>query len=234
MSTLIKAKKAPKTKASDMFFLAAITFLLFLVEPVLISLFNMRGFGMAIALRAICIVVWVFSAKGLINTSKKECNFDMLKKEKAPSTVQWILVSVITAAAVAYFIWNKFYVIESNFKSLTSLKSIVAFSSMILLNAFKAIAITLFIAFIQKGCQLSFKAGKWIPVGGIVLGIVWAAMFIVANITLFGSSVGFNWFYALYQFAYGLLCGIIFVVSGNKARYAFPFIVLVSLLIYMS
>ena len=234
MSTQIKTKKAPRTKASDMFFLAAITFLLFLIEPVLLSFFNMYGFGMAIALRAICMVVWVFSAKGLINTAKKDCGWDVLKKEEKPSTLQWVLVSVITAAALAYLIWNKAALLEVNFKGLTSLKNIVAFSSLILLNLFKTIYVTLFLAFIQKGCEISFKAGKWIPVGGIVLGIVWAAMFIVANITLFGSSVGFNWFYALYQFAYGLLCGIIFVVSGNKARYAFPFIALVSLLIYMS
>ena len=66
MSTQIKTKKTPKTKASDMFFLAGITFLLFLIEPVLQSLLNMRGFGLAMALRAICIVAWVFSAKGLI------------------------------------------------------------------------------------------------------------------------------------------------------------------------
>ena len=234
MSTQIKTQKIKKTKASDMFFLAVITFLLFLVEPVLLSLMGTYGFGMTIAVRAICIVVWVFSAKGLISTAKKDCSWDMLKKGNPPSSVQWIIVSVITAAAVAYFIWNKFHVIEANFQSLNSLKSIVAFSSMILLNAFKAISITLFIAFIQKGCEISFKAGKWIPVGGIALGIVWAVMFILSGSTLWGSDIGFDWFYSIYQFAYGLLCGVIFVATGNKTRYAFPFITLISLFIFLS
>ena len=234
MSTQIKTQKIKKTKVSDIFFLAAIAFLLFLIEPVLIALIGMRGFGLTIAARAICIVAWVFCAKGLINTAKKECGWDMLDKKNAPSALQWALVSVITAAVVAYFVWNKYYVITSNITSLTTAKNIIAFSSMILLNAFKAIAITLFLAFVQKGCELSFKAGKWLPLGGVALGIIWAIMFILSGSAMWGSPAGFDWFYSIYQFAFGLVCGIVFVATGNRARYAFPFMVVISLFMFLS
>ena len=101
MSTQIKKTKAPKTKASDMFFLAIVTFVLVLVEPMLLNLFNMYGFGMAIALRAICIVIWSFGAMGIIKSAKKDCNFDVMEKALAPSAVQWVCASIVTAAAAA-------------------------------------------------------------------------------------------------------------------------------------
>ena len=232
MSTQIK--KAPKTKASDIFFLALVTFLLILIEPILLNLLNMYGFGMAIALRAICIVAWSFGVMGIIKTTKKECNFDLFEKGDAPSLVQWICVSIVTAAAVAYLIWNKFYIIEGNITSLTSVKNAVGFSSMILVNAFKAVVLTLFVALIQKGSSLAFKAGKWIPLGGIVLGLIWVVMLLLSSVELMGTESGFNWTVTLYQFAYGLIYGVIFVAIGNKAKYAFPFVLLVTLLIFIS
>ncbi len=229
MSTKIKAPKAPKIKVSDMFFLAVITFLLMLAEPVLNSLFNIYGFGWAIALRAICIVIWAFGIKGLISIAKKDCNFEVLGKEKPLSALQWVILSVVSAAIIGFFVWSKWGYIFLNFKGLTSLRNVVAFSSMMLLNAFKAAVITLIIIFVQKGSSLSFKAGKWIPFGGIAIGLIWAIMYLLS-----GSGIdGFNWTYTAYQFAYGLSLGLIFIASGNKARYSFPFILVSVLLIFM-
>ena len=217
-----------------MFFLAIVTFVLVLVEPMLLNLFNMYGFGMAIALRAICIVIWSFGAMGIIKSAKKDCNFDVMEKAPAPAAVQWVCASIITAAAAAYLIWNKFYIIESNIIGLTSLKNIVAFSSMILLNAFKAIVLTIFVSLVQKGSALLFKGGKWIPLGGIALGLIWVAMLLLSSVELMGTEIGFDWTLLIYQFAYGLVYGLIFVAIGNKARYAFPFALLISLLIFLS
>ena len=234
MSTKIKAQKAPKIKASDMFFLAVITFILMLTEPVLNSLFNMYGFGWAIALRAICIVIWAFGIKGLIGTAKKDCNFEVLEKEKPLSALQWVILSVVSAAVIGFFVWSKLGYILSSFRGLTSLRTILAFTSMILLNAFKAAVITLIIVFVQKGFSISFKAGKWIPFGGIAIGIIWAVMYILSSIENLGIGMGFNWIYVVYQFVYGLALGVIFVVSGNRVRYSFPFILVSVLLIFLS
>lgn len=233
MSTKSKAVKAPKTKASDMFFLAAITFLLILTEPILNTLFNVHGFGLTVAFRAVYIVIWVFGAKGLISTAKRECNFDILKKE-APSALQWVIVSIIAAAACAYFVWLKFDILAFNFKGLNGIKNIVSFVSMYILNAAKAITITLLIAFVQKGGTLVFKRAQWIPWGGIALGLMWAVMFVISNYDIWANGLGFNWKYAIYQFLYGLLCGVLYVSVGNKARYAFPFILLAALFIFLS
>ena len=34
--------------------------------------------------------------------------------------------------------------------------------------------------------------------------------------------------------AFGLVCGIVFVATGNRARYAFPFMVVISLFMFLS
>ena len=231
MSTKIKTKKI---KASDMFFLAIVSICLIFVEPILLNLFNMYGFGMAMALRAICIVIWSFGAAWIISMSKKEGNFDVISKSPAPSKREWILISIVTAAALAYFVWSKLQIIGADLKGLTSLQNIVAFSSMILVSLFKAIVITLIITFAQKGFEVSFKAGKWIPFGGIVMGLIWAGMFTLSSIELMSAEVGFEWIHILYQFAYGIVCGLVLVASGNKARYAFPFIAALSIFIFLS
>ena len=231
MSTKIKT---PKTKASDMFFLAAVTFVLLLVQPILNSLLNAYGFAWAIALRAIYIVIWAFGVKGIINVAKKDCGFDILKKEDAPSALQWMITGVFAAAVVAYFVWNQFHLLTINITGLTSVKNIVAFISLLLMNASKATVLTLLIALVQKGTSLLGKAGKYVPFGGIAVGIIWAVMYILSSAEIWSSGIGFNWTYPLYQFAYGLILGIFFVLIGNKTKYAFPFIAVTSLFIFMA
>ena len=66
MSTKIKTPKAIKTKASDIFFLAVLSFALLLTEPILNAILNTRGFWWAITLRAVYMVIWAFGAKALI------------------------------------------------------------------------------------------------------------------------------------------------------------------------
>ena len=218
-------KQTVKTKSSDMFFLAAVAFLLLLVEPMLITLLNASGFALTIIYRTLCVVIWAFGAMGLIKTAKKECNLDILKREKPLSPTQWTIISVATAAIVAYFIWGKLDIFKVIGSNITSIKTDIAYISMLLLNVSKAGVITIFLAFIQKG----LKKAKWIPLGGIALGLIWCIMFLL-------SSVGatFHWTYPVYQFAYGLALGVLFVLSGNKPRYAFPFIAIATVLIFLS
>ena len=112
MSTQKQTVKTPKTKASDMFFLAAIAFILLLAEPMLNTLFSVSGFAKTVATRAVCIVIWAFGAKGLVNLAKKDCNFEIFKKEKSLSPVQWTVISIFAAAVLGYFVWNKFSVLK--------------------------------------------------------------------------------------------------------------------------
>ena len=208
-----------------MFFLAVVTFLLLLVEPALITLLNVSGFALTIIYRTLCVVIWAFGAMGLVKTAKKECNFDILKNEKPLSPARWAVISVATAAIVAYFVWSKLDIFKVVGNNITSIKTVLAYISMLILNVAKAGVITIFLAFIQKG----LKKANCIPLGGIVLGLIWCVMFLL-------SSVGatFHWTYPVYQFAYGLALGILFVLAKNKPRYAFPFVAVATVLMFLS
>ena len=228
MSTKKQAVKAPKTKASDMFFLAAVAFVLLLIEPMFNTFFNVSGFNKTIISRSAYTVIWVFCSKLLMNSAKKECGFEIFKKEKPLSPVGWVVLSVATAAIVGYFVWNKLSVFEIIFKNIAVIKVVMAYISMIIVNIAKALVITIFIAFIQKGLSISCKKAKWVPLGGIILGLIWCGMFLLASV-----GTVFQWTNLIYQLAYGLSLGILFVLADNKARYAFPFIAVSTFLIFL-
>ena len=211
-----------------MFFLAALTFILLLAEPMLNTLFNVSGFSKTILTRAICIVIWAFGSKGLLVAAKKECNFEIFKKEKTLTTLQWIILSIVSTAVLGYFVWNKFSVLKIIANNISAPKVIVAYISMFLLNTAKAFVITIFIAFIQKGLTVSFKKAKFLPLGGIVLGLLWCGMFLLAS-----AGLSLSWVSLIYQFAYGLILGVLFVLADNKSRYAFPFVLVTTLFIFL-
>jgi len=93
-----------KTKASDMFFLAAIAYLLTLVSPILGSFINQNDLVAMLITRVIAMAAWAFGAWGLARSSKKECGFDLLDKAAKPTALQWVLASAATVAFIAYCI----------------------------------------------------------------------------------------------------------------------------------
>lgn len=227
-----KTVKNKKIKASDMFFLAALAFLAFLAEPIFRSLvlenfyysIDIGSFGWTLVLRAVCIAIWIFSGLGLVKMTKKECGLSLFESDK-PTKLEWILVSAISAAFAAYLIITNFNIYAANVLGLTNLHNITLFLTLCIFNFFKACALTLIIAFTQKGFDAIFKFGNKVPFGGIVLGIVWVIM------ALLSSSVTVMWQTWVGLLVYGTVLGLVYTLSGEKTRYALPFIAAIYVLL---
>ncbi len=229
MSTTVKNKKI---KASDMFFLAALAFLALLAEPIFRSLvlenffyaIDIGSFGWTLLLRTVCITIWIFSGLGLVKMAKKECELSIFEKNK-PAKLEWILTASITTAFAAYFIITNFNIYAANILGLVNIRNITLFLTLCIFNLFKACILTLIIAFIQKGFDAIFKFGNKVPFGGIVLGIIWVIM------ALASSGVAIMWQTWVGLIVYGTVLGLIYTLSGEKTRYALPFIAVVYVLI---
>lgn len=233
MSTKIKSK----TKASDMLFLAALAYLSLLLESVfkglivenLYSVITIGDFWWTMILRALCIGAWVLAATGLRRMSVKDCGFDVLdKNEGKPSKLQMILFFSAIAVFLIYCTIDNWESLVHTVKSIISLEKFVYIFTMYIYLAFEALVVVLVIAFAQKGGDLLFGKGKYIPYGGIFLGICWSIVFFFSGLdklteyetwqTLILPSLG--------MLLYGILFGVFHLLSGRKTRFALPFIVI--------
>jgi hypothetical protein len=227
----MSAIKKIKTKASDMLVLAIIAYLLTIILPMLGAVINVNSLTSNIVVHIICVAAWILGTWALANTSKKECGFDVLSKEEKPSKLNWILVSAGTLAFLVYclIIDNGFDYIVANFNALHNPLLKYRFFSAYVIYAVQAIVITLIIAFAQKMGDSAFGLGKYIPYGGIFLGLCWAIANIVTSLS--GISEGIMYLpdvllSALTTMVYGIIFGVLHVLAGNKTRYALPFIAL--------
>ena len=218
MSTKIK-----KIKASDMFFLAALAFLALLAEPIFRS-FGISGFAWTLVLRFSCIAIWILASLWLVKTAKKECGLSLFAKNK-PTKLEWILISATAVAFLAYLISTNFSIYAANILGLVNVRNITLALTRGIFNLFKACILMLIIAFTQKGFDAIFKFGSKVPFGGIVLGVIWIIM------ALSSSGVTIMWQMLLGLFVYGTVLGLIYILSGEKTRYALPFVALVYVLI---
>lgn len=227
MSTTVKNKKI---KASDMFFLAALAFLALLAYPIFRSIvlekFYLGGFAWTLVIRAACIAIWIFSGLGLVKMAKKECGLSLFENNK-PTKLEWILTSALAAAFVAYLIIANFNLYAANVLGLVNAHNIILAITREIFNLFKACILTLIITFTQKGFDAIFKFGNKIPFGGIVLGIFWVIMALLA------SDVALMWQTWVGLLAYGIVLGLIYTLSGEKTKYALPFIAVIYVLIGM-
>ena len=222
MSTQTKVK----TKASDMFFLAAMAYLLTLIAPLFDSVIAEGNLVGALIFRVVCIAAWILGSIGIVKAAKKDCGFVLFDKKNKPSVLQWILTAVVTAAFVAYCLVDN---AARNMEALQSLKGaaeIVYFVTYYMLIAVQSLVVVLIVALSQKGGDIVFGHGKWIPFGGIVVGLLWAAANLIGNIE--ALRIGFislpeMLIDAGLMVVYGIIFGIIHLLMGNKTLYALPF-----------
>ena len=214
-----------------MFFLAALALIALLAEPIFRSLvlknlfyaIDIGSFGWTLLLRAACIAIWIFSGLGLVKMAKKECGLSLFEKNK-PTKLEWILSAAVAAALAAYLIITNLNIYAANILGLVNVRNITLFLTLIIFNIFKACTLMLIIAFTQKGFDAIFKFGNKVPFGGIVLGLIWVIMTLASGVTIMWQTwVGL--------IVYGTLLGLIYILSGEKTRYALPFVAAMYVLI---
>ena len=216
-------KTKVKTKVSDMFVLAVLAYLLTLIAPLFNSFVPSRNTVLALILRAVCIAAWIFGAWGLAHTAKKECGFNVIDKADKPTVLQWILTAAITVIFVVYCIIDNSVETTTAINGLKNASDYVLFITYYLMNAVQALVITLIVVFAQKACDIAFGLGKFIPWGGIALGLIWAIASLLGSTDLMIPTLENILVPALWSLAYGIVFGVIYLLSGKKAIYALPF-----------
>ena len=212
-----------KTKASDMFVLAILAYLLTLLSPVLGGFVPQNNAVAILIIRVICIAAWIFGSWGLINTAKKECGYTVIDKASKPTTLQWILTAAVTVAFVTYCVIDGIPAFKDAAVTLKTAMDYVMLVTYYIMNAVQALGITLIVVFAQKACDKVFGLGKFIPWGGLVLGLCWAVASLIGSTDLIIPSLKNILVPALWSLAYGVVFGIIYLVSGKKAIYSLPF-----------
>ncbi len=228
--------KQTKTTASDMFFLATLAYLSLLIEPIIRSLIinnlferlNIGEFGWTLVLRFACIALWLLCTKSLLKASRNNCAYNVFKKDSAPTSKQWILSVGAAILFVAFCLWDNYEKNIALFSSLNSINSVIELITMYIFYAFEAFIITLVIAFGQKGGDLAIKESKYVPYGGIFLGICWAVVNFITYVSnlMSGETVLDALVSAAFMMLYGIIFGIFYVLIGKKTRYALPIIVI--------
>lgn len=219
----MSTKTKVKIKASDMFVLAILSYLLTLIAPFLGNFANPNSLASTLIIRAICIAAWIFGAWGLVHTSKKECGYNVIDKSDKPTALQWILTAAVTVVFVVYCVIDGSVETLTAIKTLKSVSDYVLFITYYVLNAVQALVITLVVVFAQKACDKAFGLGKYVPWGGIALGLCWAVASLIGSTDLIIPTLGNVLIPALWSLAYGIVFGVIYLLSGKKPIYALPF-----------
>ena len=221
MST--KNSTAPKTKASDIFVLAILSYLLLLVSPLFESFLSGNNWIATVILRVLCIAIWGACALGIVHTARKECSFNLINVKEKPSVLQWILAAAVTVAFAAYCIWDDHASIPSMIEAIDYVNVITYYAVMVA----QSVIITLVIALGQKFGDMAVGKGKYIPYGGIILGLCWGIANIFSNLSYISEGlVDFPdvLVSALIMLAYGLVFGVIYLLIGKKTVYSLPLI----------
>lgn len=214
-----------KIKASDMFVLAILAYLLTLIAPLFGSFVNSNNLAVILILRAVCMAAWILGAWGLVRTSKKECGYDVIDKANKPTALQWILTAAVTVAFVAYCLIDGWVEITTAIKNLKTVSDYLSFITYYIMNVVQGLMITLIVVFAQKAFEKVFGLGKFVPWGGIALGLCWAVASLLSSTDLIVPTLENIIVPALWSLAYGIVFGVIYLLSGKKAIYALPFMV---------
>ncbi len=220
-----KKIQTKKVNASDMLFLAVLTFLCQMIEPIfhymikwtpLIDNVPLGDMWWTLILRLLCCTAWGLAVYIVIRVSRG-CGFDPIKTTGKLTALQWIMT-----AAVAFVFISVMVVLDGGikeaFEGLIELKSPVYTVSRFVFEAFQVAVIVLVLSLGQKWGDLLVKKGnKFIPFGGIVLGVC----MMLVNIITGGFSLT-----ALIILGIQLIYGMIFVFAGKNSPIAAPFIYL--------
>lgn len=213
--------KTKKAKASDMLFLAVLVYLCLMVEPILrylimwtplIDNVPIGNMWWTLILRVLCCAVWGLTVFCIVKVSRG-CGFDPLKSTGKLTPLQWGITAVISIVFAAVMI-----VLDGGFGGLVEFNSPVYTISRFIFEGFQVAVMVLVMSLGQKwGDLLVKKNNKFIPFGGIVLGVC----MMLVNIITGGFSLT-----ALFILGIQLIYGMIFVFAGKNALVAAPFIYL--------
>ena len=224
MANNTKTKKI-KIKASDMLFLATLAYLSQFIENIfheliqwtpLIDVLPLGNAWWTLILRVLCILSWGGVIYLIVRSSKK-CGYDPVEKIKGVKPLEWIIPVIVTVAFVGYFVWSDGGV-GVLWSAIKNMGGFIGTVSYLIFLAFQVALMILVIALAQKGGELLFpKAWRYIPFGGIFLGV---CMLIVHLIS------GGDPLISLLVLAIQVLYGAVYVISGKRAILAYPFVYL--------
>ena len=212
-----------KTNASDMLFLAVMAYLCLLIEPVLhylivwtplIDYVPIGDMWWTLILRVSCCALWTVAALIVIKCSRG-CGFDPVGDTKNVTKLQWAMLGGCALLFTVLIV-----VLDGGIKEtvdrLIDDGNLVYIVSRLIFEAFQVAVMVLVLSLGQKwGDLLLKKENKYIPFGGIVLGVCMMLM----NLITGGFSI-----VALMVLGIQLFNGMVFLLAGKKALIAAPFI----------
>lgn len=224
-----KTKKI-KIKASDLLFLATLTYLSQFIENILHDLIQwtplidnvpLGNAWWTLILRALCIAAW-WTVMYFIVRSSRGCGYDPIEKTKDVKPIEWAIPTAITVAFVLFFIiWDGgFGVFWAGLKNMGGVIGTVSYLAFL---AFQVALMMLTISLAQKAFEIVFpRAWKYIPFGGIFLG----ACMMIANVVTGIGAEGWNPLVLPLILAVETLFGLVYVLTGKRAWLAYPFVYL--------
>ena len=226
-----KRTKLPKAKASDMIFLAVLSYLSILVYNVLeylivwtplIDVVPLGNKIWTLVLRVLCCIIWGLVFYLIVKVSRNY-GFDPLEKPFEAGRLIWISI-VGTVSFIALFA-----IIDKGFS--TPVNTIVSGGlGYLVLLAFQTVLRCLVISLAQKWGELAFpKAGGYIAFGGAALGILMALTHLITANDISEDIWGVL-STALLLAAIHIYFGFVYVYTGKKLVYTAPMVYLMLLM----
>lgn len=227
MATNTKTK-TKKTDPTDLIFLAAILYFSQFIENIfhdliqwtpLIDVVPLGNTWWTLILRVLCVAAWI-GVLYLIVKSSRKCGYDPIERVSGVKMLEWAAPLAVAVLFVAYFILSDGG-LSVLWAKLTNMGGVVGtISYPIFLAAQVAIMVTV-IALSQKGFELLLpKASKYIPFGGIFLGVCMTVVNLISGLSSGSVDVLVILFILLIQTIYG----VVYTLAGRRAILAFPFI----------
>ena len=225
----VKTKKV-KIKASDLFFLATLTYLSQFIENIIHDLIQwtplidkvpLGNTWWTLILRVLCIASWGAVMYFIVRSSRK-CGYDPVEKISGVKPLEWVIPTAITVAFVLFFIiWDGGFGVF--WAGITNMGGVIGTVGYLLFLAFHVALMVLIIALSQKAFEIIFpRAWKYIPFGGLFLG----ACMMIANVLTGIGVEGWNPLVLPLLLAVMTLFGVVYVLTGKRAVLSLPFIYL--------
>ena len=154
--------------------------------------------------------IWGLLSWGIIRYAQKQYGFVLMKKEKAPSILQWCIIGVLVVASLvwSWLDWNGSKVIRE-----FNANGPVKFVFQYIYYCFEVALVLLIIVFGQKSFESLFH-NQNIPYGGILAALTWG----VAHFFTKGSSTGIGIMIS------ALAYGCVYLLVNRDIRKAYPII----------
>lgn len=234
-----KTVKKIKTKASDMLILAIFAYLALQIQPlvryaiVMTPLIDKVPLGdklWTLILNVVCVACWFLLSLWFMKLSRLECGYDVTAREARPSKVRLLIAAGISVAFIAaMLIFAGGFSFPYAVKGVTDLLYTAAYYVFLIVNAAMFVLV---IAFGQRFGDIAF-GGKYIPWGGIVLGVCMAVSNLISGFSSLGEG-GSPWMVLLSAavvLVYAIIYGAVYLTVEKKPLYALPFVAFIFVLL---